>query len=155
MNPDFMTRAIELSRQGMLAGEGGPFGAVIVRAGEIVAEGNNRVLATGDPTNHAEMVALRRAAEKVGRLELSECELYANSEPCPMCLGAIYWARLKKVWFANTRHDATEIGFEDALIYEEADKPIAERRIPFEHVPDLRARKVFEEWMNKEDKVQF
>lgn len=116
-NQDFMARAIELSRQGMLAGEGGPFGAVIVRDGEIVAEGNNKVLATNDPTNHAEMVALRRAAEKLKSFDLSGCEIYVNAEPCPMCLGAIYWAQLKKVRFANTRYDATEGNPRPSLVW--------------------------------------
>lgn len=154
-NQDFMARAIELSRQGMLVGEGGPFGAVIVRDGEIVAEGNNKVLATNDPTNHAEMVALRRAAEKLKSFDLSGCEIYVNAEPCPMCLGAIYWAQLKKVRFANTRYDATEIGFDDALIYDELAKPLEERRIDVKHVPDPRAREVFDEWMGMADKGRY
>lgn len=154
-NQDFMARAIELSRQGMLAGEGGPFGAVIVRDGEIVAEGNNKVLATNDPTNHAEMVALRRAAEKLKSFDLSGCEIYVNAEPCPMCLGAIYWAQLKKVRFANTRYDATEIGFDDALIYDELAKPLEERRIDVKHVPDPRAREVFDEWLGMADKGRY
>lgn len=154
-NQDFMARAIELSRQGMLAGEGGPFGAVIVRDGEIVAEGNNKVLATNDPTNHAEMVALRRAAEKLKSFDLSGCEIYVNAEPCPMCLGAIYWAQLKKVRFANTRYDATEIGFDGALIYDELAKPLEERRIDVKHVPDPRAREVFDEWLGMADKGRY
>jgi guanine deaminase len=155
MNPDFLTRAIELSREGMRANEGGPFGAVVVRGGEIIAEGTNQVLATNDPTNHAEMVAIRRATGSLGRFDLSDCELYANCEPCPMCLGAIYWARLGKVWFANTRDDAADIDFDDSLIYRELGKPIGDRRIPFEHVPDERALEVFGEWLDKEDRTAF
>lgn len=155
MNPEFMKRAIDLSREGMRANEGGPFGAVVVRGGKIIAEGTNRVLATNDPTNHAEMVAIRRATEKLGRFELSDCELYASCEPCPMCLGAIYWARLSRVWFANTREDAADIDFDDSLIYWELGKPIRARKIPFEHVPDQRAREIFDEWLDKEDRTPY
>lgn len=155
MNPEFLTRAIELSRKGMRANEGGPFGAVVVCGDQIIAEGNNRVLLTHDPTNHAEVVAIRRATEKLGRFDLSDCELYASCEPCPMCLGAIYWARLGKVWFANTREDAADINFDDSLIYRELDKPVGERLIPFEHVPDQRAREIFAEWMDKTDRTPY
>lgn len=155
MNPDFMARAIELSREGMLAGDGGPFGAVIVRDGEILAEGHNMVVATQDPTNHAEMVAIRRATQALGRFDLSDCEIYTNCEPCPMCLGAIYWARLKRVHFANTREDAADIGFDDSLIYEELGRPVEERRVDFVRTPDHRARRVFDEWLAKADRVQY
>lgn len=155
MNPDFMARAIDLSRQGMLAGDGGPFGAVVVRDGRILAEGHNTVVATNDPTNHAEMTAIRRAVRELGRFDLSDCELYANCEPCPMCLGAVYWARLGKVYFANTRDDAAEIGFDDSLIYGELDKPVDQRRIEFARTPDPRAREVFDEWFDKADRVQY
>ncbi|MDR7329203.1 nucleoside deaminase [Corynebacterium guangdongense] len=150
-----MAHAISLSRKGMLADEGGPFGAVIVRNGEIIAEGNNMVVATGDPTNHAEIVAIRRATAELGRFELSDCELYANCEPCPMCLGAIYWAKVGKVYFANTRDDAARIGFDDSLIYEELARPIGERQIEFVHVPDPRAQEVFDEWLAKPDRVEY
>ena len=155
MNPVFMDRAIDLSRRGMRAGEGGPFGAVIVRGEEIVAEGVNRVIATRDPTNHAEVIAIREASRALGSCDLSGCELYANAEPCPMCLGAIYWARLDAVYFANSRADAAEIGFDDAMIYEELDKDADQRRIPFKHHPDARARAVFAEWLATEDKTQY
>lgn len=150
-----MDRAIELSREGMNRGDGGPFGAVIVRDGEVIAEGNNRVLVTNDPTNHAEVVAIRRATEKLGRFDLSDCELYTSCEPCPMCLGAIYWARPKKVYFANTKHDAKEIDFDDSFIYDELKLPIEERQINFEHTPDDKARIVFDDWANKQDKIQY
>lgn len=155
MNPVFMDRAIDLSRRGMRAGEGGPFGAVIVRGEEIVAEGVNRVIATRDPTNHAEVIAIREASRALGSFDLSGCELYANAEPCPMCLGAIYWARLDAVYFANSRDDAAEIGFDDSMIYEELDKDVDKRRIPFEHRPHPRARSVFDEWLATEDKTQY
>jgi tRNA(Arg) A34 adenosine deaminase TadA len=154
-NVDFMNRAIELSRRGMQAGEGGPFGAIIVQNGKIIAEGNNRVLITNDPTAHAEVTAIRRASEKLGRFDLSDCELYTSSEPCPMCLGAIYWARPKKVYYANTASDAANIGFDDSFIYDELALPMNKRTIPFEKVANDNAIHVFEEWANKQDKVQY
>ena len=155
MNPVFLDRAVDLSRRGMRAGEGGPFGAVIVRGEDIVAEGVNRVIATRDPTNHAEIIAIREAARVLDSFDLSGCELYASAEPCPMCLGAIYWARLDAVYFANSRADAAEIGFDDAMIYEELDKDADQRRTPFKHHPDARAQAVFAEWLATEDKTQY
>ena len=151
----FMTRAIELSREGMRAEEGGPFGAVIVRDGEIIAEGNNRVIIDNDPTAHAEVVAIRRAAATLGRFDLSDCELYTSCEPCPMCLGAIYWARPKAVYFANTKHDAAAIDFDDSFIYDEIPKPMSERAIPFIAAPSDDALAVFNEWAHKSDKTQY
>lgn len=152
---DFMDRAIELSRSGMEAGEGGPFGAVVVQDNRIIAEGNNRVLITNDPTAHAEVVAIRRACELLGRFDLSDCEIYTSCEPCPMCLGAIYWARPKAVYFANTKADAARIEFDDSFIYEELAKPMDMRTIPFNHVPNIYALEVFEAWANKQNKVQY
>ena len=152
---DFMTQAIELSRTGMRAGEGGPFGAVIVQDGEIIAEGNNQVLMTNDPTAHAEVVAIRRACAKLGRFDLSDCELYTSCEPCPMCLGAIYWARPKAVYYANTKRDAADIEFDDSFIYDEIDKDMSERSIPFTHTPSDEALNVFHEWASKQDKTQY
>ena len=152
---DFMNRAIELSRAGMCAGEGGPFGAVIVRDGEIIAEGNNRVLITNDPTAHAEVIAIRRATEKLGRFDLSDCELYTSCEPCPMCLGAIYWARPRKVYYANTASDAADIDFDDSFIYDEIARPMSERSIPFERTPRDDALAVFGEWADKSDKTPY
>lgn len=151
----FLDRAIELSREGMRKGEGGPFGAVIVRNGEIIAEGNNRVLVDNDPTAHAEVTAIRRACATLGRFDLSDCELYTSCEPCPMCLGAIYWARPKAVYYANTKADAAAIEFDDSFIYDEIDKPMAERAIPFTHQPSAVAREVFAEWASKNDKTQY
>lgn len=152
---DFMQRAIELSQEGMERGDGGPFGAVIVQGGEIIAEGNNCVLATNDPTAHAEVVAIRRAAAVLGRFDLSDCELYTSCEPCPMCLGAIYWARPKAVHYANTRHDAAEIEFDDAFIYDEIAAPMHERTIPFLHTPSDAAHAVFDAWAAKTDKTRY
>lgn len=155
MERQFMERAVQLSREGMRAGDGGPFGAVIVRDGHIIAEGTNRVIATDDPTNHAEIIAIKGACAALGSFNLSGCEIYVNSEPCPMCLGAIYWAHLSKVFFANTRRDAAEIDFDDSLIYDELDKPLAERSIPFERFPHQGAREVFREWNEWDDKTPY
>lgn len=152
---DFLIRAIELSYEGMTHGEGGPFGAVIVQNNQIIAEGFNRVIATSDPTAHAEVVAIRRACETLGRFDLSDCELYTSCEPCPMCLGAIYWARPKKVYYANTRFDAAAIEFDDSFIYDEIAAPMSERAIPFEHVPSIEARAVFDKWAKKADKTPY
>lgn len=152
---DFMSKAIELSQKGMEAGDGGPFGAVVVQNGEIIAEGNNRVLATNDPTAHAEVTAIRRATEKLGRFDLSDCEIYTSCEPCPMCLGAIYWARPKKVYYANTAQDAANIDFDDSFIYEELSQPMNKRSIPFEKIDNDDALAVFDDWSRKSDKVQY
>ena len=151
----FMKRAIELSREGMVDGAGGPFGAVVVRRGEIVAEGYNEVLRTNDPTAHAEVVAIRRACEKLGRFDLSDCEIYTSCEPCPMCLGAIYWARPQAVYFANTKEDAAEIEFDDSFIYGEIMTPPEVRKIPFYHQPSGQALEVFSDWDAKSDKTPY
>jgi tRNA(Arg) A34 adenosine deaminase TadA len=151
----FMRRAVELARRGMQTGEGGPFGAVIVREGKVLAEGSNRVLVDNDPTAHAEVVAIRRACEKIKSFQLDDCQLYTSCEPCPMCLGAIYWARPRVVYFANTRNEASEIGFDDNFIYHETEKFPAERAIPFINVPHPEARAVFAEWFDSEHKVQY
>ncbi len=152
---EFMNRAIELSREGMRRGDGGPFGAVIVQNGQIIAEGNNEVLTTNDPTAHAEVVAIRRACATLGRFDLSDCELYTSCEPCPMCFGAIYWARPQKVYYANTRTDAAAIEFDDSFIYDELAVAIDQRSIPFEHTTSPQARVVFDEWQQKTDKTQY
>jgi tRNA(Arg) A34 adenosine deaminase TadA len=151
----FMREAISLSQKGMRDNEGGPFGAIIVRNGEIVGRGNNKVTKNNDPTAHAEVNAIRDACENLGTFQLSDCELYTSCEPCPMCLGAIYWARLKKVYYACTREDAAKIGFDDDFIYQEIEKPLAERKIPMEQMDREEARKVFDEWEGKEDKIGY
>src|SRR5499425_2923487 len=130
MNDSFMARAIQLSIENVHSGRGGPFGAVIVRGDNIVAEGSNQVTSTNDPTAHAEVLAIRQACAKLGTFELKDCELYTSCEPCPMCLGAIYWARLARIYFANTAEDAAKIGFDDSFIYSELNKPHMQRRIP-------------------------
>ena len=155
MNPNFLNRAVELSRRGMETGQGGPFGAVIVQGDRIVAEAYNTVVATKDPTNHAEMVAIRSAARVLGTFDLAGCDLYVNAQPCPMCVGAVYWAGLAGVYFANTAAEAAVIGFDDARIEAELAKNPDERSIPFEHVPNRRAREVFDDWLCMEERVEY
>ena len=128
--PAFMRRAIELSRQAVRRGDGGPFGAVVVRGGRVVGEGWNRVVGTNDPTAHGEVVAIRDACRALGTFALAGCDLYTSSEPCPMCLSAIYWARLARVFYGNTVADAAAIGFDDTVILDELRKPPAARLIP-------------------------
>ena len=155
MKLQFMREAIRLSRQKMRANQGGPFGAIIVRDGKIVARGWNRVLATNDPTAHAEISAIRGACKKLKRFHLHDCELYTSCEPCPMCLGAVYWARLKTVYYANTRKDAAGIQFDDSLIYDEVRLPLRHRKIPMKPLLRREALKVFTEWKSKVDKVPY
>ncbi|MGJ8633947.1 MAG: nucleoside deaminase [Luteolibacter sp.] len=130
MKIDFMVRAIELAREGMLRGDGGPFGAVIVRDGKIIGEGANRVLGTNDPTAHGEVVAIRDACEKSGTFSLEGCEIYTTGQPCPMCLGAIHWARIGAIYYGFSILDAAEIGFDDREFYKEFSLPPSERKIP-------------------------
>ncbi len=150
-----MLRAIQLSAERMRAGKGGPFGAVIVKDGEIVAEGFNQVTTSNDPTAHAEVMAIRRACEALGTFSLEGCTIYTSCEPCPMCLSAIYWARLEAIYFANTREDAADIGFDDDFLYREIPKPLSERQILTEKIDLTEAREVFEEWRVKPDKVMY
>ncbi|MFN8829949.1 MAG: nucleoside deaminase [Labrys sp. (in: a-proteobacteria)] len=151
----YMREAVAISKERMLAGEGGPFGAVIVRDGAIIARGWNRVTSTKDPTAHAEVVAIRRACEAVGDFSLAGATIYTSCEPCPMCLAAIHWARIDRIVFANTRQDAAAIGFDDALIYDEIGKPITNRLIPTEHQPLAEAGEVFEMWLRKADRIAY
>ena len=155
MNKAHMERAVALSRQGMELGHGGPFGAVIVRDGEIVGEGWNEVLISKDPTAHAEVVAIRNACRELGTYDLSGCEIYTSCEPCPMCLGAIYLSRISKVYFSIGRHDAADIEFRDEFIYEELAKPFAERALPMEYVPCDGAMDVFAAWMNSASRTTY
>ena len=151
----FLERAIELSKEGMKSGQGGPFGCVVVMGDEIVGEGNNRVTSSNDPTAHAEVVAIRAACEKLGTYQLTECEIFTSCEPCPMCLGAIYWARPKRVIYANTREEAAAIEFDDDFIYKEINASMNERKIPFIHHPHPLAKAIFEEWKNWEGKIKY
>ena len=151
----FLERAIELSRKGMQQGNGGPFGCVIVVNNEIISEGYNMVICDNDPTAHAEIVAIRLACRKLNTYQLNDCEIYASCEPCPMCLGAIYWARPKRVIYANTRHDAAAIEFDDEFIYKEIKIDMAERQIPFIHQPHPLAMEVFEDWKKLGNKIKY
>jgi tRNA(Arg) A34 adenosine deaminase TadA len=149
-----MRRAIELSRENVRRG-GGPFGAVIVRAGEVVGEGFNRVTATNDPTAHAEVVAIRNACERLGTFSLHGCEIYTSCEPCPMCLSAIYWARLDRIWFANTKVDAAAIEFDDHFIYDELAKPVENRAIPMKPMLRDEALAAFRDWQANASRVRY
>ncbi len=151
----FMAEAIALSQKSLDDNTGGPFGCVIVKNNEIVGRGNNQVTGTYDPTAHAEVVAIRDACKNLSSHQLEDCEIYTSCEPCPMCLGAIYWARPKKVYFANSRKDAAEVGFDDSMIYDEINKPLPERIIPLVHFPSSAALKVFENWAEKNDKTEY
>ena len=155
MNPEFMREAIRLSRDKMRHGAGGPFGAVVVRNGKIIARGWNRVTSANDPTAHAEVTAIRAACRKLKTFHLDDCELYTSCEPCPMCLAAIYWARFKKVFYANTRRDAARIEFDDDLIYREVARPVARRKIAMRQLLRPEALKVFAEWQAKPDKIRY
>ena len=155
MHDEFMRRAIELSERSVAEG-GGPFGAVVVKGGKIVAEGTNRVTLDNDPTAHAEIRAIRTACERLGTFDLGGCELYASCEPCPMCLGAIYWSRIRRVYYANTREDAARIRFSDEDIYDEFSLPPEERRIvSLERIPSDRARVAFERWTRTQNKTPY
>lgn len=150
-----MRRAIALSRAHMEAGEGGPFGAVIARDGRIIAEGTNAVTSSNDPTAHAEVTAIRRACAALGSFKLEGCTIYTSCEPCPMCLGAIYWARLSRICYANDRRDAAVIGFDDEFLYREIPLPPDRRSIPTERLLGAEARGVFEAWAAKPDKIPY
>ena len=150
-----MARAIELSLDNVRSGRGGPFGAVLVREGQIVAEGTNQVTPRNDPTAHAEVLAIREACAKLDRFELKDCELYCSCEPCPMCLGAIYWARLARVYYANTAADAAQIGFDDSFIFREIVVPPAQRRIPAIQMMREEALVAFRAWAEKPDKIRY
>lgn len=147
-------RAIRLSVDNVAQG-GGPFGAVVARRGEIVAEGVNRVTALNDPTAHAEVQAIRLAAQRLGRFDLSDCELYASCEPCPMCLGAIYWARLSRLYYAATQHDAAAAGFDDALIYREMALAPSLRRLPTASLSREEALEAFRRWREQADRIDY
>lgn len=150
-----MQEAVRLSVEGMSNGQGGPFGAIVVKDGEIIARGFNKVLDSNDPTAHAEVVAIRQACEHLGTFDLTGCEVYTSCEPCPMCLGAIYWARPDAVYYANTKKDAAAINFDDDFIYEEIAKPLQDRKIPFIKIDEPEAIKAFEIWKAKKDKTLY
>jgi guanine deaminase len=151
----FMKEAIALSRSGCMNNDGGPFGCVIVKGDKIVGRGNNKVTCNNDPTAHAEIVAIRDACKNLNSFQLEDCEIYTSCEPCPMCLGAIYWARPKVVYYANTRQDAANIGFDDSMIYEEMGLEPDKRKIPVIALGKDDALKIFEDWINKNDKTLY
>ena len=150
-----MRRAIELAQNGIDANDGGPFGAIVVRDGRIIGEGCNRVTSTNDPTAHAEIVAIREACRNLNSFQLDGCTIYTSCEPCPMCLGAIYWARPDKMYFACNREDAAAVGFDDDFIYEEIALPMEKRRIASINFLREEGLKVFENWANKADKTEY
>ncbi len=152
---EFMQVAIDLARKGMNSNDGGPFGAIIVKDGKIVGQGNNRVTSTNDPTAHAEVVAIRDACKNLNTFQLDDCVIYTSCEPCPMCLGAIYWARPKRIVYGCSRQDAANIDFDDDFIYQEIPLPVADRSIPTEQQFQENAVKVFEEWAAKVDKTEY
>ena len=152
---EFMRRAIELAQNGIDADQGGPFGAIVVKDGKIIGEGCNRVTSTNDPTAHAEIVAIREACQNLKSFQLDGCTIYTSCEPCPMCLGAIYWARPAQMFFACSREDAAQVGFDDDFIYNEIERPIEERHIKSINFLREEGLKVFENWANKSDKTEY
>lgn len=151
----YLERAIELSREGMKGGQGGPFGCIVVKDGEIVGEGCNNVTSSNDPTAHAEVVAIRNACTHLNTYQLTDCDIYTSCEPCPMCLGAIYWARPRRVIYANTKEDAAAIEFDDDFIYKEISTVMNDRSIPFIHFPHPLAMEIFMEWKHWEGKTKY
>lgn len=148
----FMEAAIALAEKGIEHDEGGPFGCVIVKDDKIIGSGNNKVISTNDPTAHAEIIAIREACKNLNSFQLEDCEIYTSCEPCPMCLGAIYWARPKVIYYGNTRKDAAKIGFDDSMIYDEIGSDLSSRKIPVINICREKANRSFVEWQQKKDK---
>lgn len=151
----FMRRAIELAQRGVDTNAGGPFGCVVVKDGHVIGEGCNEVTSSNDPTAHAEVVAIRNACAAIGSFQLDGCHIYTSCEPCPMCLGAIYWARPARIFYAGTREDAAEAGFDDQFIYEEIEKQLEDRTMKLENLSREEAQKVFKNWADKPDKIEY
>ncbi len=154
-NPAFMKEAVELSIRNIRERKGGPFAALVVKSGAVIARGTNLVTSTNDPTAHAEIIAIREACRTLGSFQLHDCEIYTSCEPCPMCLGAIYWARPSAVYFGNTRKDAASIGFDDEFLYEELISPLSRRKIPIRQLLHDEALTAFREWEKMENKVRY
>ena len=150
-----MNEAIALSKKSLTDHSGGPFGCVIVKDDVIIGRGNNQVTATNDPTAHAEIVAIRDACKHLNSFQLNGCEIYTSCEPCPMCLGALYWARPSVIYYANTREDARDIGFDDSIIYDEVNTPLENRTIKTINIGRKEAGEIFDEWVQKEDKISY
>ncbi|MEO6894452.1 MAG: nucleoside deaminase [Ginsengibacter sp.] len=151
----FMNAAIALAESGVAKGEGGPFGCVIVKDDKIIGQGYNKVISTNDPTAHAEIIAIRDACKNLDTFQLDGCEIYTSCEPCPMCLGAIYWARPKVIYYGNTKEDAAKIGFDDSMIYEEIEADVNDRKIPAINICREEASTTFIEWHNKDNKKRY
>lgn len=151
----FMQEAVRLSREGSEANEGGPFGCIVVKGDTIIGRGNNKVLLLNDPTAHAEVIAIRDACQNLGTFQLDDCEIFTTCEPCPMCLGAIYWARPKAIYYANSRQDAARIGFDDSMIYDEMCCEMKDRKIPIIPVGRELAIKIFDDWQQKGNKTLY
>jgi len=151
----FMQEAIDLAKKNMESGNGGPFGAIVVKDGKIIGKGSNKVTSDNDPTAHAEITAIRNACKNLNSFQLDGCEIYTSCEPCPMCLGAIYWARPGKVYYAATKDDAADAGFDDEFIYKELATSIDQRQIPMKQLLRDKAQLVFEGWKKKEDKIEY
>lgn len=154
-NPTFMEKAIALATENVISGRGGPFGAVVVLNGEIISSGTNLVTSTNDPTAHAEMLAIRSAAARLATFNLAGCEIYTSCEPCPMCLSAIYWARCRAIFYANTAADASEAGFDDLFIYHEMKLPLAQRSIPAVNLLREQAVSNFDAWRNYAGRIEY
>lgn len=151
----FMKEAIELSIENVVSGKGGPFGAVVVKNGEIIARGVNQVTTNNDPTAHAEVMAIRNACKVLDSFQLDGCEIYTSCEPCPMCLGAIYWARPDKIYYANSKEDAAAIEFDDQFIYEEIERPVGERKLFTQQMMRDEALEAFKKWSENQDKIEY
>src|SRR5580704_9121509 len=155
LDSEFMQRAIALALENVQSGLGGPFGALVVKDRKVIAEAANQVTSTDDPTAHAEMLAIREACKKLGTFQLAGCEIYASCEPCPMCLGAIYWSRLDRIYFAGTAADATQAGFDDSFIYQEIAKPHGQRKIPMLQLMREDSQVPFRAWAQKPNKIGY
>lgn len=152
---NFIRQAVQLSKEGADNNKGGPFGCLVVKDNKIVGKGYNQVTSTNDPTAHAEIVAIREACKNLNTFQLTGCDIYTSCEPCPMCLGALYWARPDKIYFSNTRDEAATAGFDDAFIYEQINISPSERKIKMIHLPDEEARAIFRSWIEKPDKTSY
>lgn len=152
---DFLKETVNLAADNIKKNNGGPFGAIVVKDGRIIGKGTNSVVSDNDPTSHAEINAIREACKNLNSFQLENCEIYSSCEPCPMCLGAIYWARPAKLIFASTRHDAADAGFDDAMLYQEISLQPSDRELPSEYLPLEKAKKLFEEWINNDQKIPY
>jgi guanine deaminase len=153
--PEFMEMAIQLATENVLHGRGGPFGAVVVKDGQVIATGANQVTATNDPTAHAEVVAIRNACQALGTFQLTDCDVYTSCEPCPMCLAALYWSRCATIYYGNDAADAARAGFDDSFLYEEVRKPLEMRAIPIERMLPEKARSSFDAWQTSPYRVEY